>query len=239
MTLVARRPVPAAAANGARNGVHAEAEPRSLAEYAYELLVRKITRLELAPGSVLVDRALMEEFGIGRTPIREALQRLAIERLVDHFPNRGMLVSEITATAVQEIYEFRAMLDGHAASLAAARATAEEVREIAAAHKKLVRASEDDDINAFVEGDRDFYRVLSAAAHNRLVADTIPRIFNLHLRLWFYISHKLGGWHALAESHQQMTREVSEAVAKRQPAKAKAAMENYVARRQQDIRKVL
>jgi DNA-binding GntR family transcriptional regulator len=113
------------------------------------------------------------------------------------------------------------------------------VREIAAAHKKLVRASEDDDINAFVEGDRDFYRVLSAAAHNRLVADTIPRIFNLHLRLWFYISHKLGGWHALAESHQQMTREVSEAVAKRQPAKAKAAMENYVARRQQDIRKVL
>lgn len=237
MTLVARKGS-AAASNGARNG-HADPEPRSLAEYAYELLVRKITRLELAPGSVLVDRSLMDEFGIGRTPIREAMQRLAIERLVDHFPNRGMMVSEITATGVQEIYEFRAVLDGYAASLAASRATPEQVREIAAAHKRLVRACEDDDINAFVEGDRDFYRVLSAAAGNRLVADSIPRIFNLHLRLWFYISQKLGGWHGLAQSHQEMTREVSEAVARRQPAKAKAAMETYVARRHQDIKKIL
>ena len=216
-----------------------EPEPRSLAEQAYELLVRKITRLELAPGSVLVDKVLIEELGIGRTPIREALQRLAIERLVDHLPNRGMLVSEITAEGVQQIYEFRAVLDGYAASLAAARATEAQTRELAAAHKRLVRSTEDDDLNGFVDGDWHFYRVLSAAAHNSLVADSIPRIFNLHLRLWFYISQKAGGWHDLALSHQDMTRDVSEAVASRDPQRARTAMETYVTRRHQDIRRML
>ena len=224
MTLVARK-LAAAGANGARNGNVGEPEPRSLAERAYELLVRKITRLELAPGSVLVDKALIEELGIGRTPIREAMQRLAIERLVDHLPNRGMLVSEITATGVQQIYEFRAVLDGYAALLAASRATPEQVRELTTAHKRLVRATEDDDINEFVEGDRDFYRALSAAAHNGLVADSIPRIFNLHLRLWFYISQKIGGWRSLALSHQEMTLEVVEAVKRHEPDKARIAME--------------
>jgi GntR family transcriptional regulator, rspAB operon transcriptional repressor len=238
MTLVARK-FAVAGANGARNGNGREAEPRSLAERAYELLVRKITRLELAPGSVLGDKALIEELGIGRTPIREAMQRLAIERLADHLPNRGMLVSEITATGVQQIYEFRAVLDGYAAWLAASRATPEQIRELTAAHKRMVRATEDDDINAFVEGDRDFYRTLSAAAHNSLVADSIPRIFNLHLRLWFYISQKIGGWHPLALSHQEMTREVVDAVARREPDRARLAMETYVARRHQDIKKIL
>ena len=226
-------------ANGLTRALPPEPEPRSLAEQAYELLVRKITRLELAPGSVLVDKVLIEELGIGRTPIREALQRLAIERLVDHLPNRGMLVSEITAAGVQQIYEFRAVLDGYAASLAAARATEAQARELAAAHKRLVRATEDDDVNQFVEGDWHFYRVLSEAAHNSLVADSIPRIFNLHLRLWFYISQRAGGWHGLALSHEDMTRDVSEAVANRDPQRARVAMETYVERRRRDIQALL
>jgi DNA-binding GntR family transcriptional regulator len=216
-----------------------EQEPRSLAERAYELLVRKITRLEAAPGAVLVEKALMEEFGIGRTPIREAMQRLAIERLVDHSPNRGMFVSEITATDVQQIYEFRAVLDGYAAALAAMRATPGQVRELALLHKKLLRATEDDDVNEYVTLDRQFYRVLAEAAHNGLVADSIPRIFNLHLRLWFFISKKTGDWHAIAASHQEMTRDVVAALERRDPGKARHAMESYIARRNQDVKKIL
>lgn len=216
-----------------------DTEPRSLAEKAYELLVRKITRLEAEPGTVLIEKSLMEEFGIGRTPIREAMQRLAIERLVDHLPNRGMFVSEITASGVQQIYEFRALLDGYAASLAATRATPEQVRELGLLHRKLLRATEDDDINGYVALDRQFYLVLSAAAHNTLVADSIPRIFNLHLRLWFFISRKIGGWHSIAASHEEMTREVVDALTQRDPAKARLAMESYIARRHQDIKAIL
>lgn len=220
---------PAAAAVGAT----------SLAERAYDLLVRKITRLEAEPGSVLVERDLMEEFGIGRTPIREATQRLAIERLVNHLPKRGMFVSEITATSVQQIYEFRLMVDGQAAWLAANRATVEQVKELALLHKRLVRATEDDDIDEYVACDRQFYRVLADAAHNTLLADSIPRVFNLHLRLWFFISRRVGGWHEIAKAHEVMTHDVVSALGGRDPEGAKAAMEAYVVGRLGDIKTVL
>lgn len=222
-----------------RRGPVADSAPSSLAERAYELLVRKITRLEAEPGSVLVERDLMEEFGIGRTPIREATQRLAIERLVNHLPKRGMFVSEITATSVQQIYEFRLMVDGHAAWLAASRATTEQIQELAILHKRLVRATEDDDIDEYVSCDRQFYRVLADAAHNSLMADSIPRVFNLHLRLWFFISRRIGGWHEIAEAHEIMTHDVVAALGWRDPAKAKAAMEAYVTGRLADIKKIL
>lgn len=222
-----------------REGALELIEHRSLAEKAYELLVRKITRLELPPGTVLVDKALMEQCGIGRTPIREALQRLAMERLVDHLPNRGMLVSEITASGVQQIYEYRAMLDGYAAWLAGSRATEAQIGQLQQAHLRLVRAAEGDDVNEFVDGDWHFYRVLADASHNSLVADSIPRVFNLHLRLWFYISSRSGGWRTLARSHQDMTRDVSEAVSWHDPEAARSAMENYVRRRHQDIKSLL
>lgn len=214
-------------------------QPRSLAEEAYERLVRKITRLEAEPGSVLVERTLMAEFGIGRTPLREAMQRLAIERLVNHLPNRGMFVSEITASSVQQIYEFRAMLDGQAAALAATRATPEQVRALDALQSELVAATEDGDVDTYVEADRDFYRVLGEAAHNAWIADSIPRIFNLHLRLWFFISRRLGHWEDIARSHEVMTRDLVSALQWRDAAKARQAMETYIGARLLDIKAIL
>jgi len=217
----------------------ADARPRSLAEKAYELLVTKITRLELPPGSVLAEKSLIEELGIGRTPIREALQRLAIEGLAEHLPNRGMFVADITAQSVQQIYEFRSLLDGYAASLAASRASAGEIQDLRSLHKELVRATEDDDVDRYVALDRRFYAVLAASARNAFVAEAVPRIFNLHLRLWFFISKKIGGWHSIAASHEEMTRDVVEAMARRDADGARRAMEIYIARRHVDIREIL
>ena len=212
---------------------------RSLAERAYERLVREITRLDLAPGEVLADKALTERFDIGRTPMREALQRLAREGLVVHLPNRGMFVSEISATSVQQIYEFRTLIDGYAARLAATRASAAEMDDLRTLHEALVEATERDDIDTYVLMDRLFYEVLANAAQNVYLAEVIPRIFNLHLRLWFFISRKVGGWHAIARSHEEMTRGVAEAIRRRSPDEAELAMKAYIARRQQDIRELL
>lgn len=216
-----------------------EAAPRSLAERAYDRLVREITRLDLAPGEVLADKALTERFGIGRTPLREALQRLAREGLVVHVPNRGMFVSEISATSVQQIYEFRSLIDGHAARLAATRASAEEMDDLTALHEALVEATERDDIDTYVVMDRLFYEVLARAAQNVYLAEVIPRIFNLHLRLWFFISKRIGGWHSIARSHEEMTRGVADAIRRRNPNEAELAMKAYITRRQQDVRELL
>lgn len=215
------------------------ADPRSLAEKAYQLLVRKITRLELAPGAPLVEKTLSADIGIGRTPIREALQRLAAEGLVTHHTNRGMFVAEISATNVQQIYEFRLAIDGYAARLAAVRANDRDIAELKEIHLKLVQATEDDDVDAYVAYDRQFYEVLVRVARNIYLAEVIQRIFNLHLRLWFLISTRVGTWHGIARAHEEMTKAIVEALTRRDPDQAELAVKLYVSRRHQDVRDIL
>ena len=200
------------------------------------MLMDRITRLELAPGRMLLDRELTEELGLGRTPIREALQRLAAEDLVVHFPHRGMAVAEITAVGTRDIYEFRSLIDGEAARLAAIRATQEEVDGLIRLASDLVAEAEGDDVSAYVELDRAFYGLLGEACRNLYLAETIPRIFNLHLRLWFYISKMKGDWHGLAKAHSAMARETSEAIERRDPDSAVIAVRAYVLQRQKDAR---
>ena len=216
-----------------------EDAPVSFAEKAYQLLVRKITRLELAPGAVLVEKNLMAELGIGRTPIREALQRIAAESLVQHLPNRGMLVSDIGVANVESIYEFRSLVEGAAARLAATRATEDDIRELQSLVGQLNQATEDGDIDGFVALDWRFHEALGRASKNIYLQEAVPRIFNLHLRLWFYISSKTGSWHPVAHSHDEMTKGVVDAIRERSPEKAEKVMTSYIAHRHQEIKGLL
>ena len=142
-----------------------------------------------------------------------------------------MFVSEISAASVQQIYEFRSLIDGYAARLAATRATPAEMDDLTALHEALVDATERDDIDTYVVMDRLFYEVLANAAQNVYLAEVIPRIFNLHLRLWFFISKKVGGWHSIARSHEEMTRGVADAIRRRNPNEAEIAMKAYESQR--------
>lgn len=214
-------------------------EPRSLAERAYRLLVRIITRLELVPGSLIVEKELTIRLGIGRTPVREALQRLAIEGLVVHQPNRGMFVADITTSGVQNIYEFRSMIDAHLVRLAAQRASAPQTRELLQLHDRFIEAGLEDEIDDYVELDRSFYAILTAAAKNIYLTEAVPRIFHLHLRLWFYISVRRGGWQDVARAHAEMAGDVARAISARNADAAEAAIKNYIARRHQDMRDLL
>lgn len=219
--------------------IETQPDLRSLAEKAYQLLIRKITRLELTPGAPLIEKTLSADLGIGRTPIREALQRLAAEGLVNHHPNRGMFVAEISATNVQHIYEFRTLLEGYAARLAVLRATESDVRDLKELHLALVKATAEDDIDRYVECDRRFYEALARAAQNTYLAEVIPRIFNLHLRLWFLISNRLGTWHGIARAHEEMTKGIVDAIVRRDPDQAELSVKVYVSRRHQEIRDIL
>jgi len=216
-----------------------EPEPASRAEEAYRRLVCKITRLELAPGAVLSEKALMSDLGIGRTPIREALQRLAIEGLVTHMPNRVMLVSDISAATVQQIYEFRSLVEGFSARLAAERASKADIRELAALDAALAGATEEADVDRFVAIDRRFHRVLARASRNLYLEEVVPRIFNLHLRLWFFISDKAGSWKVAAHAHDDMTRGLVDAIAAHDADAAERIMKRYVTRRHHEIKDLL
>src|SRR2546428_13737241 len=94
---------------------------RSQSEEAYQRILERIVRLEMAPGSVVNEARLREELGIGRTPIREALQRLARENPVRSIPHRGTFVTDINITDPARITEVRSGLEGHAGLLTGAR----------------------------------------------------------------------------------------------------------------------
>src|SRR6184192_466143 len=91
-----------------------------------------IVSVELRPGAVIDERGLMERLGIGRTPIREALRRLAQEKLVEVFPRRGMFVTRVDVRDLARLCEVRALLEPEAARLAAERATYDDLDEIRA-----------------------------------------------------------------------------------------------------------
>ncbi len=93
----------------------------SLSEQAYQQIRRMIIRLDLAPGAVVREDDLQRQLGIGRTPIREALQRLAREQFVTVVPRRGMFVSRLDVAELSMLYETRAILEPYAARLACAR----------------------------------------------------------------------------------------------------------------------
>ena len=97
------------------------AATRLVADRAYLELRDRIVTLHLPPGTVLREDELMTEMGIGRTPLREAVKRLALENLVEVQPRRGTFVTAVAAADIQSITEVRAELEAYAAELAALR----------------------------------------------------------------------------------------------------------------------
>jgi DNA-binding GntR family transcriptional regulator len=207
----------------------------SLTEKAYGSLVRRIVTLDLPPGSVLPESRLMQELRIGRTPIREAVQRLIAEGLVTHLHHRGTLVAEIRAVEVQQIYEFRALIEGQAARLAAQRMSPAQLEELQRIHGDMDRSVADQDVEAFVALDRRFHELLGRGSDNQYLENVLLKLYNLHLRLWYFLARKQGGLRETVHEHQ----EVIEALVRRNPDEAELAVRHYVMRVARQVRDVL
>jgi DNA-binding GntR family transcriptional regulator len=145
--------------------------------------------LRLTPGSAVSEQELAARLGIGRTPIREALQRLAREGLVAILPRRGILVSGIDVKRQLRLLEVRRVLERLIARSAARRATDDErarFREVARAFEESARVNDD---VAFMRTDREFNELCSAASHNEFAAGAMSLMHSLSRRFW-YIHYK-------------------------------------------------
>lgn len=164
----------------------------SLAEKAYYLLRDKIITLELPPGSTIDERALQDELDLGRTPIREALHRLADESFVRVIPRRGMFVAGVEAGDLGAISELRVELEGFAGRLAAQRASAGEqaaaedlAGEVARAAEGGVDAQASADHLELMRLDQRIHRLVHRATRNPYLQSTCESYFVHSLRLWF------------------------------------------------------
>lgn len=144
----------------------------------------KIIKVEMPPGSIIYETRLMEELGLGRTPIREALKQLKLEHLVVVVPRRGMFVADVAITDLQQIYEVRVELEAVCAWLAAQRITAKQLGEL----KRLVagyRPVDKRDIGQILSIDRRFHLLLAEATGNKFLRREFEMYYNLYLRIWY------------------------------------------------------
>ncbi len=137
--------------------------PRALYEEVAELLRQRIFNRELPPGSWIDELRIAEEFGISRTPLREALKVLAAEGLVTMKVRRGAYVTEVSEQDLREVYDLLALLESDAAGEVCTRATDEELRALAQMHAELEQAADP------VKGSRDRFFEINEAFHLRLL----------------------------------------------------------------------
>lgn len=170
---------------GSEDGKETSDSGETLTARAYERLEELIVTLQLAPGEVLSEAALTKTLGIGRTPIREALQRLALEGLVVILPRRGILVSEINVRSQLELLRVRREIERLMVRLAARRTSAAErclFENLAAA---MGDAADGNDDVSFMRLDQEFNQLVSHTCRNEYARKAMGLMQALARRFWY------------------------------------------------------
>ena len=162
-----------------------------LAERAYATMRDLIVTLRLPPGTALREDELMRNLTLGRTPLREAVKRLALEGLVEVRPRSGTYVTDIEATDIVHIAEVRAELEPAAARLAARRMD-DRLRAVAAQLDAELQAIEGTvGIDAYMRLDERVHHFVWEAAGNPYLVDALERLWALSLRIWHLVLERV------------------------------------------------
>jgi DNA-binding GntR family transcriptional regulator len=221
------------AAPGATRVFQPQETGASLADKAYHAIRELIVTLELAPGAVIDERALIERLSIGRTPVREALRRLAQERLVEVYPRRGMFVTGVDVRELARISEVRAALEPEAARHAAERATEAERDALSGLLRELEASGRGE--RELMALDERIHRAVYRCAHNDLLAATLEQYYVLSLRIWMMAIDRAQELDEAVHQH----RDLLEAICGGDGEHAAATMRDHVQDFEQAMRRVL
>lgn len=161
----------------------------SLVEQVYSSLESMIVTLELPPGTLLSELAISKQFGVSRTPVGEALQRLSREGLVTILPRRGFVVTEISATEQLRLLELRREISRFIARSGATRASLHEREALRAVAKEFLKAAKARDEAGVTTADKKFHDLFAACAHNNFAANAMQPLDSLSRR--YSHAHKM------------------------------------------------
>ncbi len=147
--------------------------PTALYQEVAERLRQRIFAHELTPGTWIDEQKLAEQYGISRTPLREALKVLASEGLVELKPRRGCYVTEISRQDLDDIFPLMAILEGRCAADAVKAAKPVDIEELREIHARLEAAAREGRISAFFEANQAFHRRIQELASNRWLLSVI------------------------------------------------------------------
>jgi DNA-binding GntR family transcriptional regulator len=186
-----------------------ERDDETLTDRAYRQIEELIVTLALPPETILSEQSLAQRLGIGRTPIREALQRLARDGLVVILPRRGILVSQINLKTQMRLLEVRRELERLMARGAAERATAAETARFAGIARDMRRASDQADDMTFMRLDRALNDLVSQASRNEFAARAMGLMHGLSRRFWYQHYREAGDLPLSARLHADLAEAIA------------------------------
>ncbi|MCF8180024.1 MAG: GntR family transcriptional regulator [Limnohabitans sp.] len=194
-------------------------------EVADQLRVR-IFAHELAPGTWIDEQTLAKEFGISRTPLREAIKVLAAEGLITMKLRRGAYVTEVNRGDLEQIFTILSLLEGQAAKEAATKAQERDLNDLDDMHLRLEKAAADRNLDQFFEINVRFHERIIAIANNPWMTSVIADLRKV-LKLQRKDSLSRSG---RLQSSLSEHREILKALLKRDPIAAEQAMRTHLAR---------
>lgn len=186
------------------NTTPTKAPPASLHDQAATRLRHMLVEGAIAPGAKLNERELCEVLQVSRTPLREALKRLAAEGLVDLLPNRGAVAVALTVDDVRHSFEVMAALEAQSGELACQRITTAELAEVQALHFEMLAAFTRRDLPAYYHLNARIHQAINDAARNPVLGDTYRRINARLQALRFRTNQDEDKWRAAVAEHEQM-----------------------------------
>ncbi|MGD9049975.1 MAG: GntR family transcriptional regulator, partial [Anaerolineae bacterium] len=170
----------------------------------YEAIKQKILDLEIDPVQPIEDRALVRDTGGSLTQVRQALDRLSEDGIVERRRRRWYVTRAATASTMHEIFEVRTTLEGMCARLAAERITPQEVEEMEQLLRDFDRTLRGGDNQALLAVDRKFHQKIYQASGNRFLARALDDMYDLIYRLFFFALDRMGSVRANVEDHRDI-----------------------------------
>lgn len=183
--------------------------PETLTERAYRAIEEQIVMLRLKPGDIISEQLLSATIEIGRTPIREALQRLAREGLVIILPRKGILVSDLNPRTQLLVLEVRRELERFLSRAGAERATAEQKTQFQNIARGMDQAARTNNDMVFMRLDLDLNRIMIEAAHNDFAARSMKLLQGLSRRFWYMHYRMAADLPLCARLHAEQARSIA------------------------------
>ena len=194
-------------------------------DQAYSELRNRILDGRLVSGTTLKERDLCAELSISRTPVREALRRLSADGLAEIRPRRSIIVSSFDADEIEEIFELGILLESFVASLAAEKATDEDVRSLNGIVEAMERTLSAAQAEAeYVRLDQSFHDRLSRIARSKRVADVLHQTVSLRLLMKLFHDYQPTDYATSLSQH----RIIAQAIAARNADWAAASMRSHI-----------
>jgi DNA-binding GntR family transcriptional regulator len=198
----------------------------SLSDLAYQKLKRQIIFLDLPGGQILDELSLARQLKIGRTPVREAMRRLASEGLLRVVPRKGTFVTELSVDTMRQLFEARSPCEAQIARLAATRAEPTEIAAMEKAFAGVNRLIDERRFRELLEADERFHQTLAGAARNRLLGEMYMNVYWLGVRFWYATLAQRSA--AEIKREMRLHLEIVDMLKERKPERAAQAVLNLV-----------